>query len=780
MKDKLVNLPLDHPFKVIMATLLFVVISAIGAKNLVFKGDYRIFFSEDNPQLTEFESMQRVFAKSENVAFVLAPKNGDMFTPGNLDALYWLTEESWQIPYSSRVDSITNYQHTIAEEDDLLVEDLVLDPTVLAESDMSRLRGIAVNEPLLRNKLISESGAVAIVSANVHLPGVNEQVEVPEVAAAVREIEAAFLEQYPDFDVYLSGIVMLNTSFTESALGDSATLIPLMFALVILAMSLLLRTISGTVATVVVIATSIVATMGAAGWLGFYLSGPTASVPTIVLTLAVADCVHILSTMFFKMRQGAGKREALHHSLHLNFQPIFLTSATTAIGFLSMLASDSPPFRDLGMMVAYGVMLAFVFSLTIFPALLMKLPVRVAVKPEGKQDLMDRFAEFVINKRRILLPGMSLVVVACVAMVPLNQLNDDFVKYFHETVPFRQATDFMQDNVSGIGTLDVAVQSGEASGINEVDYLTALNGFSTWMLEQPETDHVITLTDTIKRLNRSMHGDDDSYYRLPDSRELSAQYLLMYEMSLPYGLDLNNQLDVDKSATRITVTLKNVTSNEQIDIENRIKAWFADNAPDYAVTVASPNLMFAHIGQRNISSMLIGTSIALLLISVLLGVALKSVRYGLISLIPNLAPAAVGFGLWYLIDGQIGLALSVVAGMTLGIVVDDTVHFMSKYKYARDNISSDPTESVRYAFRSVGRALWVTTLVLVAGFMVLAQSSFKLNSDMGLLTALTIAIALIIDFLLLPPLLIKLDGKGGEPEAADSQAPLKPALNAGA
>ncbi len=780
MKDKLANLPLDHPFKVIVATLLFVVISAIGAQNLVFKGDYRIFFSEDNPQLTEFESMQRVFAKSENVAFVVVPKNGDVFTPQNLDALYWLTEESWQIPYSSRVDSITNYQHTVAELDDLLVEDLVLDPTVLNDADMAGLRDIAVNEPLLRNKLISETGQVAIVSANVHLPGVNEQVEVPEVAAAVREIRAAFLEQYPDFEVYLSGIVMLNTSFTESALGDSATLIPLMFALVILAMSLLLRTITGTLATVVVIATSIVATLGAAGWAGFFLSGPTSAVPTIVLTLAVADCVHILSTMFFKMRQGVAKREALHHSLHLNFQPIFLTSLTTAIGFLSMLASDSPPFRDLGIMVAYGVMLAFVFSLTIFPALLMKLPVKVAVKPDGSRDLMDRFAEFVIDKRRVLLPSMSVIVVACVALVPLNQLNDDFVKYFHESVPFRQATDFMQDNVSGIGTLDIAVNSGDASGINDVAYLKALDGFTAWMQTQPETDHVITLTDTIKRLNRSMHGDDDSYYRLPDSRELSAQYLLMYEMSLPYGLDLNNQLDVDKASTRLTVTLKNVTSNEQIDIEQRIDAWFAENAPQYEVNVASPNLMFAHIGKRNINSMLLGTSIALVLISILLGVALRSVRYGLISLIPNLAPAAVGFGLWYLIDGQIGLGLSVVAGMTLGIVVDDTVHFMSKYKYARDNVSSDATESVRYAFNSVGRALFVTTLVLVAGFMVLAQSSFKLNSDMGLLTALTIAIALIIDFLLLPPLLIKLDGKGDAPKSAGTAAPTTPALGAGA
>jgi predicted RND superfamily exporter protein len=236
----------------------------------------------------------------------------------------------------------------------------------------------------------------------------------------------------------------------------------------------------------------------------------------------------------------------------------------------------------------------------------------------------------------------------------------------------------------------------------------------------------------------------------------------MYEMSLPYGLDLNNQLNVDKSSTRLVVTFNNMTSTEQIELEERIYGWFADNAPQYDVAIASPNLMFAHIGQRNIYSMLLGTSIALVLISILLGFALRSVKFGLISLIPNLAPAAMGFGLWYLIDGQIGLALSVVAGMTLGIVVDDTVHFLSKYLHARRDRGKGPQEAVGYAFGSVGRALWITTFVLFAGFMVLAQSTFKVNADMGLLTGLTIVIALIVDFLFLPPLLMKLD-KSAEP-----------------
>ncbi len=245
-------------------------------------------------------------------------------------------------------------------------------------------------------------------------------------------------------------------------------------------------------------------------------------------------------------------------------------------------------------------------------------------------------------------------------------------------MPFRQATDFMEARVSGLMTQAIQVDSNTSGGINEPEYLSVLDDFNGWMQQQPETENISILSDIIKRLNKNMHADDPAYYTLPDQRALAAQYLLLYELSLPYGLDLNNQIDVDKAASRIMVTTKNLNSTQNIELENRIAQWFNERAPNYTITIASPNLMFAHIRQRNIVSMLPGTTIALIIISQLLCIAVRSVKYGLISLIPNLIPAAMGFGLWFFIDGQIGLALAVVTGMTLGIVVDDTVHFLSK------------------------------------------------------------------------------------------------------
>jgi hypothetical protein len=256
-----------------------------------------------------------------------------------------------------------------------------------------------------------------------------------------------------------------------------------------------------------------------------------------------------------------------------------------------------------------------------------------------------------------------------------------------------------------------------------------------------------------------MHEDDDSWYRLPDQRDLSAQYLLLYEFSLPFGLDLNNQINVKKSATRFTVTLESISTKELLALEEAAQAWLAEHAPGMQIEGASPSVMFAHIGERNIKSMLKGTTLALVMISFILIFALRTLRIGSISLLPNLVPIGMAFGIWGLLVGEVGLALSVVSGMTLGIVVDDTVHFLSKFLRARREKGLSAEDAVRYAFSTVGTALWVTSLVLIIGFGILTFSHFQMNAGMGLLTAITLGLALLADFLFLPPLLMVFGGK---------------------
>ncbi len=746
-----------------------------GVRFLGFSNDYRVFFSKENPQLLAFEQLQSTYTKADNVLFVLAPADGDVFSPQTLAAIEWLTRQAWQIPYSIRVDSVTNFQHTRVQGDDLSVEDLVRDAGAYSAAELQKIKQVALHEPQLINRLVAPDARVAGVNVTIQLPGIDPQAEVPEVVAFSRDLAAQLQQRFNDIDVHLTGIVLLNNAFSENSIKDMSTLVPVMFGVIVVFLLLLLRSFWGTLATVLVIALSIVTAIGSAGWLGIQLSAPSASAPTMIMTLAVADCVHLLVSFLQRLRDRADRRAAMVEALRINLQPIFLTSLTTAVGFMSMNFSDAPPFRDLGNIVAIGVLAAFFYCLALLPALMVALPVRAPAMRNRSMAAMDGIADFVIRYRRPVLGGMLFLVVGLIVFIPNNELNDEFVTYFDQRVPFRVDTDFTTRNLTGLYNIAYSVNAADSGGISEPAYLRKLDEFANWYRQQPEVIHVSTLSDTLKRLNKNLHGDDPRWYRIPDSRELAAQYLLLYEMSLPYGLDLNNQINVDKSASKLDVSLRSLSSNATIALEARARQWLAAHAPAYMHTHgASPSVMFSHIGSRNIRSMLVGTTVALLVISMILVFALGSLRMGLISLVPNLVPAAMAFGLWGLLVGHVGLALSVVAGMTLGIVVDDTVHFLSKYLRARREEGLSPAAAVRFAFHTVGTALWTTSVVLIAGFLVLTYSPFELNSGMGLLTAITIGLALLADFLLLPTLLMTLDKK----DAYENRQPADPVKSA--
>ena len=747
-----------HPWWIILLTLLIVFASSAGIKNLNFNNDYRAYFSSDNPQLQAFEAIQETYSKSDNILFIVKPADGDVFNPKVLQAINQLTKEAWQLPFSSRVDSITNFQHTVAKEDELIVADLVTDPASLTKDQIQTIKQTALNEPLLVNRLISKTGHVSGVNVTLQLPDKN-LMETMEVVTKARKMASEIEATFPEIKVYLTGIVMMNNAFVESAINDSKTLIPIMYGVVIIVAFLSLRSITAVFSVVLLIVFSITSALGIFSWFDGFLTPTSAVSPTIILTIAVADSIHLLATMLHNMRIGHEKKQAIQESLRTNMQPILLTNLTTIIGFLTMNFSDAPPLRDLGNIAALGVVFACLLTISFLPAIMTILPVRVKLKEDKGTSTMNRLALFVIRHRKALLVTNALLAIVLISFASRNELNDDFVKYFDETVEFRQATDFLDNNMGGIDTIEFSIHAKEEGGINEPVFLQKIEQFSTWLKLQPEVKNVNTITDTFKRLNKNMHGDDPAWYKLPDQRDLAAQYLLMYEMSLPYGLDLNNQINVDKSAIRVIVTLDRLSSNQMLELESRLNGWLQQNMPEAKTESASTGLMFAHIGQRNTGNMILGSSFELALISFILIVAFRSLRLSLISLIPNLIPAGIAFGIWGLIDGQIGLGLSVVASITFGIVLDDTIHFISKYRRARIELGLNSQDAVYYASSTVGEALWMTTIILVSGFIVLSFSHFTVNSGMGLLSAITITVALYMDLLFLPPLLMSLDKK---------------------
>ena len=316
----------------------------------------------------------------------------------------------------------------------------------------------------------------------------------------------------------------------------------------------------------------------------------------------------------------------------------------------------------------------------------------------------------------------------------------------------------MDERLSGNTLLDYSLRASTQGGVTDPLFLTEVDQFAEWYREQPPVRHVSVITDTFRQLNKSMHGDDPAHYRIPETQELAAQYLLLYEFSLPEGLNLNNQIDRSRSATRVSVSAITLDSQALLELNARAENWLQKNAPNISsVNSTGPAALFAYIGQRNIQAMLVGTVVVLVAISIILLFALRSIRLGLISLVPNLIPAVLGLGVWGLTVAQVSLSLSVVVAMTIGIVVDDTVHFLSKYLLAKRQYGYDTEKAIRYAFHTAGKALFTTTVVLVVGFLIFSFSPFVPTAQVGVLTAMIIGFALIADLTLLPALLLTVE-----------------------
>jgi uncharacterized protein len=497
--------------------------------------------------------------------------------------------------------------------------------------------------------------------------------------------------------------------------------------------------------------------MGAAGYLGILLAPITIAAPNIILTLAIADCVHIVVSARKHLRAGIERQEAVRRAMRENFIAVFVTSLTTIIGFVSLNFADGPNIRALGNITAMGILAAFVLAITLVPALLSVLPMRPAREPRA--GLFDGFihglGDFVIAHRTGVLVFFGAVTLGLTALAATNRFEDTFSKYFDERMAVRQDMDFSTEALRGPEVFEFALETGRPAGVNDPAYLAELEAFTDWARAQPEVAHVLSYSDIIRRLNMNMHDDDPSWSRLPDSAEMAAQYLLLYELSLPYGLDLNDRINLDRSGTRVSVTLRDLPTSVHRAFMVRAQAWVEENtthierAPPTGVSV-----MAAYMSERNIESMISGTLLAAVLIGIVIAICLRSFVMGFVSLIPNILPVAVTFGIWAIFVGEIGMAAAIVGSTSLGVVVDDTVHFMSKYLHARRALGADRAEAVRYAYRQVSEAVIVTTIILAVGFSALAFSLFRINQQLGQLTAIAITVALLFELFLLPALLL--------------------------
>ena len=754
--ERLADFVVNNRIKMAFVTMLMAFAVYAGIPNLKLDTDGRVFMAADNPDKILLDRFEQEFAKDDNLAIVIVPKDGEVFTPRTLGAIGAMTEELWNLPYVRLVNSITRFQNTYADGDMMVVEDLVPEPSMVTDAEAAEARAVALDRVEIRNSLINDDASATAISVIFRLPGVDLVTEIPDIISEAEPLLERYRADYPDITFKASGSVAVSQAFATASQRDGETLTPAMLVAMLVVVGVLLRSVTGSLLILILAALSALVSLGALGWTRVPINSATAVAPLMVITLAVASSVHVLSSVRQTMQQTSDRTIWARRALTDHGLGITVAVFTTAIGFLSLNFSISPPFRQLGNMVAGGMIGVWIFTIFLLPGLICWIPIRQKKDTASVDRMMVALGEFVIRNQKRLLVGIPVVIIAFAAGISQIKLEDDFLRYFDESFETRQATDLYETELGGLNVLEYSVETGVENGINSVAYLQKLDALSAFLRDQPEISHIRSLSDTIKRLNMNMNGDDPAYYRIPDTDEEASQFLFLYELSLGYGMDLTDQINVDRSSTRISAFVGYATTRQLLALDDKIQGWFDSNAPELKSPVTGQSHVYTMISARDVPSMLQGTTLALIFISFVIFLVLRNLKLGIVSLVPNLLPALMGFGLWGYMVGNVTLAVSIVVAMTLGIVVDDTVHFMLKYANARKRGDS-AEDSVRYAFKSVGMALTVTSLGLVVGFAILGQSGFAVNRDMAQLTAITLAFALFVDFLFLPPLLIFLD-----------------------
>ena len=757
-KENLSKFIINNRIVFIFSCLVLVLILGRGITSVVFDPDMERFFPKGHPATSLSYEIDETFIRTDNLVIAINAKNNSIFTKKTLSLIESLTEKSWTVPYSIRVDSLTNYSYVRSVDDDLLVEPFIENAVSLEDSFIKQREKIVEEEEIIFGSLISKDKKTTVISIIVDPPNPDANIKLIDTVEYMLEYVDEAKSNHPELDIRVLGTPYQEYISPKMVLSEMPIVMPSMLLLILVSVFFLLRSVFAVLATILVIVLSLIATFGSVGYIGNALNQMVITIPILIITLALADCVHLFSIFFQQRVKGHSSKESMIRSLELNLQPLFLTTLTTCIGFLSFNVLDVPPLQDLGNYVSIGIAMAFIFTIFFAAPLFSFFEIKAPKSVNQQINLSRKIAKFSLKNSKTLLWSVPLASLLLICLIPLNVLDENPTQMYDEGFTSFSADTLWLDEMLGV-TFPVSFKASSNNGsVSEPEFLKKIDNFVKWLETQDEVNHVTSLAHTMKNLNKSMHGDDPEWETIPESEELSSQYLFFYEMSLPMGLDLNSSISQDRASTKISANLDDMSGQEFLKFDKKVRAHIQENNLTEIISPAAGfRVVFSHISMVIVNSLLFGVFLGLLSITLLLGLFFRSIPFGVLSAFPNVLPIAAAFGIWALYDGQVGFMVAVGMGSTLGIIVDFTVHLLSKYDLARREMGQSPEEAVVFAFESVGFALIVMTIVISLGFLVLNLVNFMPLHDFARFSTISFLMALIIDFLLFPNLLVRFD-----------------------
>jgi len=747
--------------KVLCVAISFISVIALAPGLTLFseKYDVRIWFRETDPLIQTLNSFERQFGNDESIVIGLKAKGG-IFSPKAAKAVKEITEKLWLVPQVIRVESLSNYNYSHSEDDDIIVEPFFSsNGGEFTQEYLDNLKQIALNHPVMKNYLISKDGTSALIFARL-VTTLSGSPNYKLITEKTQEI-AKYYNDVEGLETHVVGEAAVNDAFRSVANSDAAVLMPILFGLIIVYLLITFRSFVAMLFPFGVTLFSLIMTFGTCFYMGFSFDSILSILPAILIAISIADSVHILVTYFNFRADSMTTREAAYMALHKNLIPTFLTSVSTMIGFFSLTFTELVPVRQLGILAGIGCFYAWFITIFLMAPLLFwtsfEVPEhfkKIGKNRKGKiaQDSFPMKAAYFIDKhKKRILVFMALFAVVAVGLSTQIKINSNPYEYFRSHLPIRIANEFTKKEFGGNTGPEFVIDSGSAEGIKDPEFLAKVEKFKDWLDAQPIVNKTVDVIDIIKEVNQNIFSGLESEYKIPESNNRVAENLLLYSMGLPQGMDLKNRMTLSNDKMRMSVLWS------VYDTRGWLKyiALYEKKAKEFGLEISTTGkfYLFQRMMDYVVMTFLKSITMAMILVAILMMVLFKSIKIGLISLVPNVLPLIFGGAVMAVggIDLNIGSAL--VFSVCLGIAVDDTIHFLSNY-YRYKSEGMDELQIMATIFTYTGSALVVTTAILASGFGVYIFGDFVPNVNFGVLCAFVLTGALAIDMVFLPALLL--------------------------
>jgi len=740
------------------------------------------FLFENDPVRMAYDAFKEEFGQDQLVMLTIQPP--EVFDLGFLEKLRAFHEDlEDEVPYLEEVTSLYNVRSVYGRGDELVVEDL-LEEMPATEAELTAMRERVMSTPSYVNRgVISEDGRATTVLVEVatysssgvdigELSGFEEDdafgsaesikrpfltgPENVELIESVKRVVAR--HQSEEFPILAAGGTMLTYELTIAMARD----VPRFFGGGLLAIAgflvLLFRRSSPVFLCILVVVPAVISTFGLASLLGLPFSTVSQLVPSFLLAVGVGYAVHLVTIFLKGLAEGLDRRRSLEYALRHSGLPVLMTALTTTIGLLSFLVAEMKPIAEMGLISALGVVVTVVFAIVLLPALLAILPLRPGRSRETPRldAVLGALATGSARHPWTMVIGTGVLVAGALSAMLLLRVSSDPTSWFPEDHPYRVASDVLSERFGGTSSIELLLDTGRENGLHEPAIMSRIESLDAVVADLraggAALSHTVSIADIAKETHQALNANDRAFYGIPQTRQLLAQELLLFENG--GSDDLEKVVDPHFEKTRYTIRS---TWRDGIDFLS-----FLDEATPIferavgdagSLEVTGMSVVVSRTVGATTNSMLRSYALALTLITPLMIFLIGSLRAGLVSMVPNLVPILLTLGMMGVADIPIDMFTLLAGCIAIGLAVDDSIHFIAGFRRYLAH-GNDPVQSVSLTMQSTGRALLFTSLVLTIGFLVLMGSSLLNLAQVGALTAFAIASAFLLDVTVTPALLV--------------------------